>query len=105
MAGMTHAAAREARQAAEMDDRIQSAWARRRANRVGTVDRQRPIFERAFRRLLPMPPARIEAMIEASSAICQKCGCIDDAGCDGGCSWARKYFSGLGLCSRCVAAA
>jgi hypothetical protein len=33
--------------------------------------------------------------------VCSKCGCTEEYGCDGGCSWSDK---GRTLCSRCVPA-
>ena len=34
---------------------------------------------------------------------CIGCGCDDDYGCDGGCSWLRlDRFAGLGVCSQCL---
>lgn len=37
-----------------------------------------------------------------SVSYCIGCGCNDDYGCDGGCSWIRlDRKAGLGVCSEC----
>jgi hypothetical protein len=54
------------------------------------------------RALVELATGRIRAHRGKVRGICHRCGCIDAAGCEGGCSWVDKAHT---LCSACVAEA
>ncbi|HEU4619201.1 MAG TPA: hypothetical protein VFV10_14270 [Gammaproteobacteria bacterium] len=44
---------------------------------------------------------RLSSPLLSVPGICRKCGCTDEFGCDGGCSWVNARRT---LCSRCAPA-